>query len=137
MKLMQLIYSSTPFGFTNPVLNTILSRSRHNNARDEITGALVCRADLYLQLLEGPRDKVTASFHRILGDDRHDNVTLIACGDIATRQFPEWHMRDDPARSWMWTQQQIADGALEKASAEDVRAVFERLSKEPPETDQK
>jgi hypothetical protein len=133
MKLMQLIYSSTPFGFTNPVLNTILSRSRHNNARDEITGALVCRADLYLQLLEGPRDKVTASFHRILGDDRHDNVTLISCNDITFRHFPDWHMRDDPARSWMWTQQQISEGALDKASAEDVRAVFERLSKEPAE----
>jgi hypothetical protein len=130
MKLMQLIYASTPFGFSNPVLNTILSRSRHNNARDKITGALVCRADLYLQLLEGPRDKVTAAFHRILGDDRHDNVVLIACDDITFRHFPDWHMRDDPARSWMWTQEQIADGALEKASARDVREVFERLKRE-------
>ena len=130
MSLMQLIYASTPFGFSNPTLNSILSASRRNNERDNITGALICRADLYLQLLEGPRSAVTSTFHRILGDDRHLDVSLISCADIKTRMFPKWRMRDDPARSWMWTQAQISDGALDAASADDVRAVFERLIRE-------
>ena len=130
MSLMQLIYASTPFGFDNPTLNSILSASRRNNERDDITGALICRADLYLQLLEGPRSAVTSTFHRILGDDRHLNVSLISCADIQTRLFPKWRMRDDPARSWMWTQDQISDGALDAASATDVKAVFERLIRE-------
>jgi Sensors of blue-light using FAD len=131
MSLMQLIYASTPFGFDNPTLNQILSEARRNNKRDQITGALICRADLYLQMLEGPRSAVTTTFHRIMGDDRHLNMVLIGCGDIKTRLFPEWHMRDDPARSWMWTQDQIADGAIDASSEEDVRAVFARLIREP------
>ena len=130
MGLMQLIYASTPFGFEQSTLNQILSVARRKNARNQITGALICRADLYLQLLEGPRSAVTAQFHKILGDDRHLDVVLIASGDTKTRLFPEWHMRDDPARSWMWTQDQIAAGAIDAASEEDVRAVFARLISE-------
>jgi hypothetical protein len=131
MRLMQLIYVSRPFGFDNPILNGILATARHNNKRDGITGALVCRNDLYLQLLEGPRDKVTAAFARILRDDRHLDVTLIRSGDVEVRMFPDWLMRDDPARSWMWTQSEVASGAIETASMDDVRGVFERLLKEP------
>jgi hypothetical protein len=130
MSLIQLIYASTPFGFDNPTLNQILSVARRNNARDDITGALICRADLYLQLLEGPRAAVTTTFHKILADDRHLDVMLIGSSDIKTRMFPKWHMKDDPAQSWMWTQEQVAAGALEQASEEDVRAVFARLLSE-------
>ena len=105
MPLMQLVYASTPFGFDYATLNRILSVARRNNARNDITGALICRADLYLQMLEGPREAVTAQFHKILGDDRHLDVVLIGCGDVETRMFPDWHMRDDPAQSWKWTQE--------------------------------
>lgn len=134
MSLMQLIYASTPFGFDNPTLNNILSVARRNNLKNGITGALICRADFYLQMLEGPRTAVTKTFHHILQDDRHLDVVLISCGDIQTRLFPDWHMRDDPARSWMWTQDQIAGGALEAASANDVQAVFTRLIREPAQS---
>ncbi len=127
MSLLQLIYASTPFGFDNPTLNQILSVARRNNLRDGITGSLICRADLYLQMLEGPRSSVTATFNRILNDDRHLDVVLIGCGDAKKRLFPDWHMRDDPAQSWMWTQEQIAGGAIEASSEDDVRAVFTRL----------
>jgi Sensors of blue-light using FAD len=131
MSLMQLIYASTPFGFNNPTLNSILSTARRNNARDGITGALICREDLYLQMLEGPRDKVTAAFHRILRDDRHLDVMLVSCGDTAERLFPDWSMRDDPARSWMWTAEEVGKGAMDAASDADVRNVFARLLREP------
>ena len=130
MSLMQLIYASTPFGFDNPTLNQVLSVARRNNARDDITGALICRADLYLQMLEGPRAAVTATFQKIMADDRHLDVVLIGSGDIKTRMFPKWNMKDDPATSWMWTQEQIAAGAIEQASEDDVRAVFARLLSE-------
>ena len=130
MRTTQLIYASTPFGFDYAMLNGILSVARRNNARDGITGALVCRADLYLQMLEGPRDAVAARFYKILGDDRHLDVKLIGCRDVETRLFPEWHMRDDPARSWMWTSEQVAGGALNAASEDDVRAIFARIVQE-------
>lgn len=61
MDLIQVIYSSRPFGFDQGVLNAILVQSRRNNAQFSITGALICRADLYLQLLEGPPAAVDAA----------------------------------------------------------------------------
>lgn len=128
MKLAQLIYVSTPFGFDTQLLNGILSSARRNNQRDGITGALICRADLYMQWLEGPRDAVTAALHRILGDDRHLDVRLVSCVDAKDRMFPEWHMRDDPARSWMWSQAEIASDIVSRSSADDMRGVFARLA---------
>jgi Sensors of blue-light using FAD len=130
MSLIQLIYASTPFGFDDPTLNQILSVAKRNNLRDGITGALICRADFYLQMLEGPRGVVTAAFHRILRDDRHLDVVLIGCGDAKARMFADWSMRDDPARSWMWSQDEIEGGAIEAASEDDVRAVFARVRAE-------
>ncbi len=130
MTVMQLVYASRPFGFDDLSLAGILATARPNNRRDSITGALICREDLYLQLLEGPREAVTAAFNRIMRDDRHmDAVVLISC-DAEERLFPRWAMRDDPARSWMWTRDQVRAGAVETASADEIRGVFRRLASE-------
>jgi hypothetical protein len=130
MDLVQIIYSSRPFGFDDALLSGILSDARRNNERDGITGALICRADLYLQLLEGPADAVEAAFARITRDDRHLEVEKRYGAPVAERLFPQWSMRDDPARSWMWTQEQVANGALSSASPLEVLAVFTRLADE-------
>jgi Sensors of blue-light using FAD len=128
---MQLIYASRPFGYDELVLAGILSTARRNNARDGITGALICREDLFVQLLEGPSDAVTSAFSRILNDDRHVDVTTLLTGDIEDRLFPQWSMRHDPARSWMWTMNDVAKGAVDKASIAEIRGIFERLATEP------
>jgi hypothetical protein len=133
MSLTQLVYASRPFGFDAAMLNGILSDARRLNPPNDVTGALICRADLYLQLLEGPEDAVKATFARIARDDRHLEVQRLVSRPIAQRLFPDWAMRDDPARSWMWTQQEVDNGALERATEEEVVAVFERLAKEPNE----
>lgn len=44
--------------------------------------------------------------------------------------FPNWAMRDDPARSWMWTADDINRGALDQASPDDFVGVFKRLAAE-------
>ena len=62
--LIQLIYSSKPFGFDEATLSEILLTARRNNERDGITGALICRRDLYLQLLEGPQAAVEARYQQ-------------------------------------------------------------------------
>jgi len=130
MALVQLIYASRPFGFDDAMLNGILIDARRCNQRDDITGALVCRADLYLQYLEGPEPAVAAAFTRIAGDDRHLEVTRLVWAPITTRLFPTWAMLDDPARSWMWTQEEVADGAVTRASAAEIVAVFARIAEE-------
>ena len=133
MRLAQLIYTSRPFGFDEAVLDDILVAARRNNARRGLTGALICRADLYMQLLEGPRDVLTATLASILRDDRHIEVSIVHCGDTAARLFPRWSMRDDPPRSWMWSREEVRAGAARDASAADALAVFQRLALETPE----
>jgi hypothetical protein len=130
VSLVQLIYTSHPFGFDDPILYDILIKSRANNKRDGLTGALICRADLYLQLLEGPEDAVNAAFARISSDDRHADIALLVRGAIDQRRFPAWAMRDDPARSWMWTQAQVSSGAVRNASSDEICAVFDRVARE-------
>jgi hypothetical protein len=131
MPMIQLIYASRPFGFDEAALAGILMDARRCNERDGITGALICRGDLYLQLLEGPQDKVEAAYRRIEKDHRHLEIRLLSRRTVTARLFPEWAMRDDPARSWMWTQQEVTAGAIERASEADVVAIFQRLAREP------
>ncbi len=133
MRVTQLIYASRPFGFEAGMLDDILLAARRCNARDGITGALLCRRDLFMQMLEGTRARVTAAFARILRDDRHLDVSLLWCGDARERLFPDWTMRDDPVRSWMWDEAGVAAGAVAGATAEEARQVFVRLSREPRE----
>ncbi|CAN5346284.1 hypothetical protein BH09PSE2_BH09PSE2_18390 [soil metagenome] len=130
MGLVRLIYGSKPFGFDDAMLNGILSDARRCNARDGITGALVCRADVYLQLIEGEEAAIEAAFARIAADDRHVEVKRLSLEAADKRMFPDWAMKDDPARSWLWTQEQVAKGALNRASEAELLAVFERVAAE-------
>jgi hypothetical protein len=104
--------------------------ARRNNPRDAITGALICRHDLYLQLLEGPQDAVEARYTSIARDDRHLEVVKRVSRPVTERLFPNWAMRDDPARSWMWTAPEIAQGALDRAAPAEFVSVFTRLAAE-------
>lgn len=133
MPLLQLTYASRPFGFDQPTLNAILFDARRCNTRDGITGALICRDDVYLQLLEGPVAAVEAAYDRIRRDDRHVEVLaltrrMIAEGD---RMFGAWAMRDDPAATSIWTRDEVAAGAPERATADEVMGMFERLASVP------
>ncbi len=130
MPLLQLVYASHPFGFDHAMLAGILLDARRCNARDGVTGLLICRADLYLQLLEGPEMQVEAAYRRIAADDRHTDLTMLSRRDITHRLFPRWAMRDDPARSWLWSKAEVDDGALTRASPDEILAVFQRVAGE-------
>lgn len=128
--MIQLTYASRPFGFDTAMLAGILLDARRCNTRDGITGLLICRADLYLQLLEGPEAAVDAAYRRIAADDRHMDLSLLTRRSVTHRLFPRWAMRDDPARSWLWTKAEVDDGALTRASEDEILAVFERIAGE-------
>ncbi len=114
------------------MLAGILSAARRNNPRHSITGALVCRHDLYLQLIEGPDAAIDALYVRIVADDRHCDVRLLLTEPMGERMFPAWAMRDDEAPSLFWSVQDLAAGTLEKASHDALRAPFVRLSAAHP-----
>ena len=73
-------------------IGAILAISRDNNARDGITGGLLFSEGCFAQVLEGPQDAVEAAFERIQCDDRHGEVTVLQCGMVAGRDFPDWSM---------------------------------------------
>lgn len=128
MQLERLVYASQPFGFESATLNAILFEARNLNAKNDVTGALICRADLYLQLLEGPPKALTATYGRILRDDRHVDVRELLRGPMEGRLFPGWAMLDDPAQSWFWSQEEVEAGALDRASADEILAAFARVA---------
>lgn len=130
MPLVQLVYASRPFGFDQATLSNLLLDSRRANARDDITGALIARHDLYLQLLEGPESKVADVYRRILSDDRHVDVTKLVERRIAERLFPGWAMRDDPANTWVWSIEAVRDGAIERTTEGEVLGFFMRLAEQ-------
>lgn len=130
MSLTQIVYYSKPFGFDASVLDDILTVSRARNSRDDITGTLICRGDMYLQLIEGPDAAIQTTYQRIEADDRHLEINLVVSRLVTDRLFPKWAMRDDPARSWMWSQQEVAAGAIAAATPPQILAIFERLASE-------
>jgi Sensors of blue-light using FAD len=133
--LLQLTYASRPFGYDSAMLTGILFDARRCNARDGITGALICRDDLFLQLLEGPEAAVEATFARIAADDRHIEVRRLTRRMIAddARMFGAWAMRDDPAASWVWSRAEVDAGVPDRAGESEVLEMFRRLpALDPP-----
>lgn len=122
----QLIYASRPFGYDTATLAGILTRARVRNAQYDITGCLICRPDIYLQLLEGPAGRIETLFEKIREDDRHVDVSVLVQCDVQDRLFPDWAMRHDPAKTWLWTPKEINAGILETVSPQEVRGVFLR-----------
>lgn len=128
----RLIYRSQPFGFDTAMLAGILSAARRNNPRYGITGALICRNDLYLQLIEGPAEAVDALYAVICEDDRHFDVRLLLSEAMGERLFPNWAMLDDTAPSQFWSAADVANGVLDAATPDELRAPFVRLSAAHP-----
>lgn len=126
--MQQLIYMSRPFGFDAQTLAGILSTARLNNARNDVTGALICREDIYLQLLEGPAQKVEKTFEHISQDDRHVEVQVLVRCEVEDRLFPDWTMKHDPARSWLWTKDEIHGGVMNQLNPREIREVFLKLA---------
>ncbi|MCJ2079705.1 BLUF domain-containing protein [Methylobacterium sp. J-090] len=70
----------------------ILAASQRNNARVDVTGALMFNAGAFAQVLEGPRQGVESTFERIQCDLRHGDVTVLQCGPAVSRSFTNWSM---------------------------------------------
>ena len=74
----------------------LLVQARRNNQRDALTGALIFNGHNFLQLLEGPADKVDACLAVIRSDARHSGMLEMRRRAIDERAFAEWTMLYDP-----------------------------------------
>jgi hypothetical protein len=73
-------------------IEDILSKSRKNNAADNITGMLLYRNGYFIQALEGEEAPVQRLYEKIAQDERHGNVLTVSKERIKERQFADWSM---------------------------------------------
>jgi Sensors of blue-light using FAD len=71
-------------------IKDVLIESVANNRRDDVTAALIYDHEWFAQVLEGPEAAVSATFERILRDQRHCGVRLVKMQALATRRFASW-----------------------------------------------
>jgi class 3 adenylate cyclase len=68
--------------------------AQRNNARDGITGVLICCSGVFFQTIEGEDTKIEYLFEKIRKDSRHtDLLCLKTENDIPQRQYPKWSMK--------------------------------------------
>ncbi len=125
-----LIYTSIPSRFDESSFNEILSTSQTNNSKDNITGALIYRPDLYIQFLEGPVDSVDQTYKRIEKDKRHGDIHKLAEATTDRRLFTSWAMRGDPLETWMWSHEDVQNGVIKKLNPEEAFSTFNKLSRD-------
>jgi Sensors of blue-light using FAD len=91
--LVRLMYASRAVpAVDQEELISILKKSKANNAKVGVTGALCFSEGIFMQVLEGGRNAVSALYHRIAADARHKDVVLLAYQEIDERRFAGWSM---------------------------------------------
>ena len=107
-------------------LQSILAKSRENNPRHEVTGALLYNAGNFAQVLEGPLQSIEHVFEVIQRDARHSEVTVVHSGPATKRDFPEWSMAfsgNDSTRNMP-----VATAAFDAVFADSIGAGEQMLS---------
>lgn len=73
-------------------LSAILSVAQIQNVENYLTGALAYGDGHFIQVLEGPEDRLLRIFQKIRGDFRHHSIEFVGPTPIANRRFPDWCM---------------------------------------------
>lgn len=121
--MLQLAYISTPRPGGEDIA-AILQVSQHNNHRDGLTGLLFANGKRFLQVIEGPADKVEATFARVERDPRHRSIVLLSRREILAREFGSWSMA--APRTFEAEQAFVARvAALVADASPTIRATFE------------
>ena len=119
----RIIYISTARQMPDAALvQDILTSSRRNNRRDDLTGLLVVGGRRFLQVLEGPRAQIDAAYSRIRADDRHFAMVELSRKPIEERAFADWAMGCEQLDGDDLTE--LVDGLTEKLADADLRAQF-------------
>jgi hypothetical protein len=92
-KIRQVVYSSGSTGLLTPQdLAEILQVARRNNLAADITGMLVYRRGHFLQVLEGPDERLAPLLAKLLKDPRHHHLQVLLDGYVGARAFGAWSM---------------------------------------------
>jgi Sensors of blue-light using FAD len=91
--LVQLTYASrAAVDVTPQVVRDIVEKSRKNNGPMGITGALCYTNGIFLQKLEGDRQRVNQIYRKIQNDARHTDTVILDYLELDGREFTRWSM---------------------------------------------
>ena len=91
--LIRLTYASrATHGVSSQLIRDILDSSQRNNPAKGLTGMLCCNADIFLQVLEGPRVAVNQLYTQLADDQRHKELTILDYEEISMRRYATWSM---------------------------------------------
>ncbi len=91
--LVRLMYASRAVESASEAeMATILQQSKKNNPGIGVTGVLCFSAGIFLQVLEGGRNAVSALYNKIAADPRHKDVVILRYEEIDERSFGSWSM---------------------------------------------
>lgn len=93
MSVYQLLYVSnaTP-QFKSSDISSILEAAHEHNSKHNITGILLYRSGIFLQLLEGNQGDVQGIYQKISKDPRHANLIRLFETNKNSRIFTDWSM---------------------------------------------
>jgi hypothetical protein len=73
-------------------VEAIAEAASRRNAQDDISGLLLYMPSHFVQVLEGEREKVLATYRRIGEDPRHQALRVVFEGEERERRFGAWGM---------------------------------------------
>lgn len=125
--MFQLIYvSQATSSIQLDEIENILEASRANNQVEQVTGMLMYKDRLFLQILEGEKDHVFSVYNRVKDDSRHQGVQIIEELEVPKRQFDQWIMGFK-----FLTQDDLIKIIYPLSSLEDVVVDFTEVIKDP------
>ena len=91
--MIRLLYiSSASPKVSDEQVQEILMSARRNNPANGITGVLIHGGGQFMQVLEGPEQKILRQYVKILDDRRHDDARILHVSPAHTRIFEQWSM---------------------------------------------
>ena len=90
----QIVYTSRASkGATSADLFNIIEVSARNNPDREVTGFLIATRSEFLQLVEGPTERLEELLSVLKRDPRHCRIQILLRDPIQERHFPAWKMQ--------------------------------------------
>ena len=126
--LKRVIYVSEKTDSSDASLAQIINSSTKNNLETDVTGCLLSGSNSFLQLLEGPRQRIDTLYVTINADSRHKNVVMLTDEGIDERLFASWSMKLAPFDDLEWSDEEFGSGNFLGITSEKALNVFMRLN---------
>ena len=126
--LKRVIYVSEKTDSSDVSLAQIIDSSTKNNPETGVIGCLLSGSNSFLQLLEGPRQRIDSLYVTINADSRHKNVVMLTDEGIDERLFASWSMKLAPFDDLEWSDAEFGSGNFLGITSEKALNVFMRLN---------